>query len=565
MRGPAVNLVVLGLLVLFVGMQHLVRPLPRTRLWFAGWASAFASMVLWEFDLSRPALDHLREIARFDFILLAQLLFVLSLVTSAPQLWRVVARGSLIGVSAVIVFNAYLIGGRTRPAVVVAVVLWQVYGLYAMRILMPRHWRVRRMLILCICVVYGTVFVVHLVRSGNPDLQDWTLAEMALCSAVLYGAEAPRRTLPGILGTLGFLGWASFYLLSKGTALPILPGPLHWVGVFWDVPKFLIGFSMVWQMSEDARREKEQTADRYRELYDDFRLLYEEHPHPIWICDPETGQLLTANRAAEATYGYTLAELIGMPMASLEMAEDDEFKQMDSIFPPLAVGRRSRHRRSDGKPIWVNVYERDMTFQGRPARVVLTRDITVQMMNGLALEHRANHDALTGLPNRRELDDRIDACLERSLRDRRKALLLTIDVDFFKRVNDTYGHPVGDECLKAVASRLQSRVRQVDTLARTGGEEFTAIIGGLQSAADAPKIAATLLAVFAEPIKLSVGEVPITISIGGAVFPDDGTDRETLRRRSDEALYAAKHQGRNRAVFAPSAVPTLDPELSAAS
>jgi diguanylate cyclase (GGDEF)-like protein/PAS domain S-box-containing protein len=555
----------LGLLVLFVGLQHLARPLPRTRLWFAGWASAFASMVLWEFDLSQPALDHLREIARFDFILLAQLLFVLSLVTSAPQLWRVVARGSLIGVPAVIVFNAYLIGGKTRPAVVVAVVLWQVYGAYVMPILMPRHWRVRRMLILCICVVYGTVFVVHLVLSGNPDLQDWTLAELALCSAVLHGAEDPRRTLPSILGTLGFVGWASFYLLSKGMELPILPGPLHWVGVFWDVPKFLVGFSMVWQMAEDARREKEQMADRYRELYQDFHLLYEEHPHPIWIYDPQTGNLLTANRAAEAIYGYTATELIGMPMATLERVEDTDFEAENAIFPPLTVGRRSRHRRKDGKVIWVNVYERDIVFQGRPARVVLTRDITLQMMNGLALAHRANHDALTGLPNRHELDDRIEACLARCVRDQRKALLLTIDVDYFKQVNDTYGHLLGDECLQAIAKRLQSRIRQVDTLARTGGEEFTAIIGGLSSADDAPKIAATLLNVFHSPLLLSVGELHITISIGGAVYPDDGTDCETLRRRSDEALYAAKHQGRNRAVFPPRAADPVELVLSTAN
>jgi diguanylate cyclase (GGDEF)-like protein len=114
--------------------------------------------------------------------------------------------------------------------------------------------------------------------------------------------------------------------------------------------------------------------------------------------------------------------------------------------------------------------------------------------------------------------------------------------------------------LKAVAARLQSRIRQVDTLARTGGEEFTAIIGGLSSADDAPKIAGTLLGIFAAPMMLAGGEIQLSISIGAAIFPDDGTDRETLRQRSDEALYEAKRQGRNRVEFAPKPAVQVDLE-----
>jgi diguanylate cyclase (GGDEF)-like protein len=189
-------------------------------------------------------------------------------------------------------------------------------------------------------------------------------------------------------------------------------------------------------------------------------------------------------------------------------------------------------------------------FRGDPARFVMAVDVTDMERESQELLHRAHHDALTGLPNRHELEIRIDRCLERSVRDLRKAALLTIDVDHFKQVNDTYGHLVGDECLKAVSARLQSRIRQMDTLARTGGEEFTAIIGGLSSKDDAQKISSMLLRIFDEPMALSACEIHLSISIGVAIFPDDGADRETLVRRSDEALYEAKRAGRNRAMFA---------------
>jgi diguanylate cyclase (GGDEF)-like protein len=129
------------------------------------------------------------------------------------------------------------------------------------------------------------------------------------------------------------------------------------------------------------------------------------------------------------------------------------------------------------------------------------------------------------------------------------AAVFTVDVDHFKWVNDTYGHPVGDLCLKEVAVRLASRIRQVDTIARTGGEEFTAVVGGLTKAEDAEKIAQSLLAAFRSPVRMGDIELAVTVSIGVAMYPEDGTDGDALRMRSDEALYRAKQLGRDRAEY----------------
>jgi diguanylate cyclase (GGDEF)-like protein/PAS domain S-box-containing protein len=559
MRGPVIDLVLLTLLVLFIGIQQHGRPQARNRVWFLGWVFIYLSYVVWEFTLPHPLPDRFREAFRFDLLLLGQLAFVVSFVATAARLRRVVLVGLIVGIPTVLAINAHQIWFVPLKMLVPAVVLWEVYGVYALRALMPPRWRLRRLLVLGICVGYGAAFVAHLVWSKNVDLQDWALAELVLCSAVLYGADEQRRSLSSIIGTVGFLAWAAFYLLDSGVTLTELSGWLHWVYVFWNVPKYLVAFSMVLQMSEDARSEMEQMADRYRDLYHDFRLMFERNPQPMWIYDEATTRFVSANRAALKAYGYEERELLAMEVRDLVVEPEPNSEESTGnkalvMMPAIREAVRLRHRHKDGREIAVDVTEHRILFRGDPARFVMAVDVTDMERENQELLHRAHHDALTGLPNRHELDIRIERCLERSVRDLRKAALLTIDVDHFKQVNDTYGHVVGDECLKAVSARLQSRIRQADTLARTGGEEFTAIIGGLSSEDDAQKISSMLLRIFDAPMALSACEIHLSISIGVAIFPDDGVDRETLVRRSDDALYEAKRAGRNRAMFASATV-----------
>jgi diguanylate cyclase (GGDEF)-like protein len=162
----------------------------------------------------------------------------------------------------------------------------------------------------------------------------------------------------------------------------------------------------------------------------------------------------------------------------------------------------------------------------------------------------AQHDVLTGLPNRLMLEERIFACLDHCQQDNLRAAVFTIDIDRFKQINDTYGHLVGDECLKIVAARLRSAVRSTDTIARTGGEEFTLVAGSLASRDGAAVIASTLMNLFRDPMVAFGHELAVTVSAGCAVYPDDGLASDELRRRSDQALYEAKRTGRNRVVFA---------------
>jgi len=156
----------------------------------------------------------------------------------------------------------------------------------------------------------------------------------------------------------------------------------------------------------------------------------------------------------------------------------------------------------------------------------------------------ALHDDLTGLPNRRLLEDRLEGALARARRSGTKVAMLAIDLDRFKAVNDSFGHHAGDEFLRTIAQRFARRVRKTDTCARLGGDEFLVVADRIENRGDAERLACELLATLDDPIRLRGQDVYAGASIGIAVFPDDGADSETLRHVSDDAMYRTKHANR---------------------
>ena len=161
------------------------------------------------------------------------------------------------------------------------------------------------------------------------------------------------------------------------------------------------------------------------------------------------------------------------------------------------------------------------------------------------LLHQGYHDALTGLPNRLLLADRLNQALARAERNHLQVAFLSIDLDHFKEINDTLGHDAGDLFLRQISARLATRVRASDTLARTGGDEFTLILPDIQDLHDAGKVAESLTTSLRDPFQLQSHTLYGSASIGIAVYPRDGKDADTLQRNADRAMYRAKAQGRN--------------------
>jgi diguanylate cyclase (GGDEF)-like protein len=187
---------------------------------------------------------------------------------------------------------------------------------------------------------------------------------------------------------------------------------------------------------------------------------------------------------------------------------------------------------------------RDASGRARGA-IGAALDITARKRSEERIQELAYQDALTGLPNRRLFSDRLNVAVAQARRHEERLAVLFLDLDRFKLVNDSLGHSVGDELIRAVAQRLRSSVREGDTVARLGGDEFTLLLPGLAEAVDAAKVADKVLESLRLPFELDGRELFVTASIGISLFPDDGEATEALVKNADAAMYRAKERGRD--------------------
>ncbi|MCG6967951.1 MAG: EAL domain-containing protein [Chromatiaceae bacterium] len=281
--------------------------------------------------------------------------------------------------------------------------------------------------------------------------------------------------------------------------------------------------------------------------------VFRHSPQCIMITDAGH-RIRKVNPAFSAITGWQEAEVLGRRDSMLSAGRDD----------PKLQGEVQAALDADG--IWVGELwsrRRDGEVYPEQRTVVAVMDDTnrlqhyVSMFSDISAEkfaaeriHRlAHYDATTELPNRVLLQDRLLHAINGAARANGRLALLFLDLDGFKLINDTYGHSAGDEVLRLVGVRLMSRLRKADVVARIGGDEFAVVLSDISQPSDAQVISDQLLAVITEPYDLSGQEERVTTSIGIAMFPDDGTDVQTLLKHADAAMYQAKESGKNRYAF----------------
>jgi diguanylate cyclase (GGDEF)-like protein/PAS domain S-box-containing protein len=247
-------------------------------------------------------------------------------------------------------------------------------------------------------------------------------------------------------------------------------------------------------------------------------------------------------------FGYSSEELLDqMGPLDLIMPEQHAFviEQMQ-LRAAGVVGHNYELTgvRKDGSTFPIMVLGSPSVVGGQPASVGTVLDISAQKIAEQRIRELADYDVLTGLPNRRLLRERFELLLAAAEREKSEIAVIFLDLDHFKRVNDSLGHSVGDELLCEVARRLDSVVRRIDTLARLGGDEFIFAMPGFHTAA-AAEVARRLVDVFSRPFEVAGHELTVTPSLGISIYPHDGGDLETLLRNADTAMYRAKEMGRN--------------------
>jgi diguanylate cyclase (GGDEF)-like protein/PAS domain S-box-containing protein len=274
------------------------------------------------------------------------------------------------------------------------------------------------------------------------------------------------------------------------------------------------------------------------------------------------GKVTYLNRKAEEMTGWRREEARGRPMADVLQliesvggpavgnlggvaTEQDQAKKETADFANCILVRRDGFECGIERKV-TPIQDQDGTVTGV---VVAFHDVTAAQAKSLQMSHLAQHDALTDLPNRVLFNDRLTQAIALAERQGKQLAVMFVDLDHFKKINDSLGHDVGDKLLQSVAGRLMACVRRSDTVSRLGGDEFVILLSQVEHAEDAAYSARKILRALATPHIIDNKSLDINVSIGVSTYPSDGQDAEGLMNRADNAMYEAKEHGRNNYQF----------------
>ncbi len=341
-----------------------------------------------------------------------------------------------------------------------------------------------------------------------------------------------------LLNTIGKYGpYEKEYIHQDGHLIPVRMSGVLITGIDRSIS--------IWSIIEDITETK-----RHEESTKIAAMVYEHTSEAIMVTDAD-GMINSVNPAFTSISGYSKEEVIGKNATNVKNSPYENLNNvamMDALentgYWQGEIINQGKNNESDVAWVTINtIYNADHSIHHR---VAIFNDISEQKKSEALILQQANFDTLTGLPNRRLFYDRLEQEIKRAQRSSTTLALVFIDLDDFKKINDTLGHDVGDVLLKEAALRLEKSVRASDTVARFGGDEFTILLPDLTHTDRLDRILRTFLDKLSQPFKLGSEIVYISASMGISFFPDDGTNASVMLRNSDQAMYVAKRSGRNR-------------------
>lgn len=542
MQDSLLDILILGLLVLLFGSIYRKRPSLRLRYWIVGWFFILAHFALLTPNPVSDFWSNADGALSMTALILGGICFLLAssrmCVPESPELWL---QASL--ACSILLFSVFSVVDPTHGFLlsVTFLAFESAILFFAVQCWRPRPRIVRAAILLAVGAAFWTVRDL-LTHQQIPGMYA-VLTQVYLLNAVVYWSSFRRRSIGVVTASVGLVAWGAVFPVA--VAVTALWPHLQVNRELWNLPKYFVEFGMILTLVEDEVIELARQREEYR-------VLFDGNPHPMWIFDQESLAFLKVNAAALAHYGYSTEDFLSRTLRDIRPPEDVprlEHRIKEAGNMTLYSGPWT-HIRKDGSTIQAEVASHAIRFEGRSARFSLVQDITERQQLYERLVHQANHDALTGLPNRLLLKDRMEQLLIAAERQGNRAAILCIDLDRFKQVNDTYGHHIGDVCLQKVAASLRDKLRATDTIARSGGEEFIILLGQLKGVADAGMVAQVLINSFHQALLIEGHTISLAASIGIAMYPMDGTTAQDLWRVADSAMYRAKHAGGNRYVFA---------------
>lgn len=400
------------------------------------------------------------------------------------------------------------------------------------------------------------------------SLSVWVMLRVGVASQIYLLAVAPMATLllSPRLAVLALLGCTAT-LVGVGWTMD-LPAPLlGFNGPTWLLwlnlgGNFAFAASLITLSSAFLLRRLERTlaqqamaAQRLRGSEERLRQIAEQVPGMVYrmqLSSDGRPKFSYVSPGAQALLGLSPAQLMADANLLHDMVDSDDrericqaLSQARETASPLSM--EFRVRLADGTRKWLLVHSSPLTMDGQtPVRNGVMNDVSERKASEALVWQQANFDALTGLPNRRMLRDRLAQALVQGQRTDQPVVAMLIDIDHFKEVNDTLGHERGDQLLVEAARRIRSAVRSVDTVARMGGDEFAVVLSDMPASLRVDLIADAIGQALRSPFRLGTEQVYVSASIGISRSPDDAGDVEGLLKNVDHALYAAKDAGRNR-------------------
>jgi diguanylate cyclase (GGDEF)-like protein/PAS domain S-box-containing protein len=541
MHSATIDLSYSTLLVFVFGTVVWVRqPDGRASFWFGGWLAVFGSYFAHFCEIYAAGWQRIAATAiSADLVAIAGICFAVAAAIPVAGQRLGILVGAAVAIPTLLCLTISTLPVQ-HPRLLVAVVLMRQLMSIAL------SWALRRFrrgfaLTVATLSAADTILLMALIVRGSCG---WLIAVILAEVFFVAGLDVWNKHIGNTIGmrvtAVGFLAWGLGFPLAE-IAHRILP-QLTTDSDLWNPPKAVVAMGMMLIVFEEE-------LSRARALGKDYRLLFDNNPNPVWIYDVETLQLVAVNDAACAVHGYTKEEFLCLRLPDILHPEIQESVILGARQLKAGPTRASRHLRKDGTEFPMDITAHNVDFKGKRCRFILGIDVTRREYLERQLEFELEHDALTGLANRRLFEKQLTYAVAEAVESKKKVAVLCLDIRRFKRLNEVFGQQIGDECVRYVARVLTGLARADDWVARTGDDEFAVMLTALSDFSFAEEITSHLTEGFKTPATIGGYEIQLSLDVGLAGCPDDSENAMTVWHLAENALRRSQLKGTGQAIW----------------